>query len=116
MRQEIKDKISKKMKKQVLNFRTGDLYDSLTEVCENQNLNYSDMSNKLSGKKSNTTDFVYAKIQENIFTDNYKSDSGEFKVLHVFKNKDYELMCLVELPFRKIVMTSIDSIRKYLYS
>lgn len=72
-------------KKLILNTEKIELIEGLKKLCENENLHLANMSNKLSGKINNNTEYLYVKeIYPEIKNPYYTKDNRAFNFLQIF--------------------------------
>lgn len=76
-------------KKLILNIKNGEILKGLKKLCDSENLHLANMSNKLSGKIKNNTDYLYVKeIDVEIKNPYFAKDGTPFNIEKVFTYMD----------------------------
>jgi len=76
-------------RKLILNTKTIEVFEGLKNLCEKENLHIANLSNKLSGKINNNTDYLYIKkIYPEINNPYFTKDNRAFNFIEVFNYFD----------------------------
>lgn len=107
-------KIAEKMKKTVLDKSDFVIFSSLKELAKLKNLNYPYLSNQLSGKVKNNTNYVYAKKID--FNQNLRfiSPNGQtFCVVSLFETRNKETLAIILVNETKCILLSEEQCSQY---
>jgi hypothetical protein len=105
------------MRRKVLNTENFEILDGLKAYCERKKINYPNLSNKLSGRKTNDSSLLYVdELDFNAFK-TYKNNNGdEFEIINLFNCTVYggkkEKRALVILN-NKLYFLSKEQTEKY---
>lgn len=76
-------------KKLILNTKTFEIHEGLKNLCDKQNFHLANMSNKLSGKINNNTEYLYVRrIFPEIKNPYFTKNNREFNFLEVYSYTD----------------------------